>query len=64
MVIGWENLLLDLGSERVNPFTPKILKVNSPNQGLKLTVLCRRQVATEIFFSVAKWKIWLPKSGS
>ena len=25
-------------------------------QGPKLTVLCRRQVATEIFFSVAKWK--------
>ena len=25
-------------------------------QGPKLTVLCRHQVATEIFFSVAKWK--------
>ena len=25
-------------------------------QGPKLTVLCRRQVATEIFFSVTKWK--------
>ena len=25
-------------------------------QGPKLTVLCRRQVAPEIYFSVAKWK--------
>ena len=25
-------------------------------QGLKLTVLCRCQVATEMFFSVAKWE--------
>ena len=25
-------------------------------QGPKLTVLCRRQVANEFFFSVAKWK--------
>ena len=27
-----------------------------PPQGPKLTFLCRRQVATEIVFSVAKWK--------
>ena len=34
------------------------------NQGPKLTVLCRRQVATEIFFQSPNAKIWSPKSGS
>ena len=30
-------------------------------QGPKLTFLCERQVATEIFFSVARWKILVAK---
>ena len=33
-------------------------------QGPKLTVLCRRQVVTEIFFQLPNGKIWSPKSGS
>ena len=33
-------------------------------QGPKLTVLCRRQLATEIFFQSPNGKIWSPKSGS
>ena len=36
---------------------------NTP-QGPKLTVLCRRQVATEFFFQWPNGKIWSPKSGS
>ena len=30
-------------------------------QGAKLTFLCERQVVTEIFFSVARWKILVAK---
>jgi len=30
-------------------------------QGPKLTFLCERQVATEIFFSVARWEILVAK---
>ena len=32
------------------------------DQGPKLTFLCGRQVETEIFFSVARWKILVAKS--
>ena len=36
--------------------------MNARLQGPKLTFLCERQVGTEIFFSVARWKFWSPKS--
>ena len=44
--------------------TKDIGGVRLTSQGPKLTVLCRRQVATEFFFQSPNGKIWSPKSGS
>ena len=51
----WPEKILTKAMSMVK-FSSKVFRVFTMAQGPKLTVLCRRQVATEIFFSVAKWK--------
>ena len=48
-------------NHHVNQMNIHACTIGRQNQGPKLTFLCEHQVATEIFFSVARWKILVAK---